>query len=208
MGATAAIHVAKKQLGLDEDTYRAVLVKVTGKASTKDMSETERERVVEHFRNQGFVKSTGPKRRKLDGKYAPVLQALWIGAWNLGLVRSADDAALIAFVKRQTGIDHVRFVRDQDDAMKAIEALKGWMKREAGVDWSKGKHIPDWMQAPAARIAVAQFEKLSKAGHPISLGTFTALVEAKAGKSIRLMVNFDWQQVSAALGKMIRKEIA
>lgn len=205
MSALSAIHVAKKQLGLDDDTYRAALVQVTGKGSTKDMSETERRKVVEHFRNKGFAAAPA-KRKRLEGKYAPVLQALWIGGWNLGIVRNADDASLLAFVKRQTGIDHVRFLRDQDDAMKAIEALKGWMHREAGVDWSKGKFIPDWQQTPAARIAVAQFEKLSKAGHPVGLGSFTAQVEERSGKSIRMMETLDWQQVSGAFGKLIRED--
>lgn len=204
MSALSAIHVAKKQLGLDDDTYRAVLRRVTGKSSTADMDDRERQRVVEHFRKEGFKPAAG-KRRKLDGNYAPVLQALWIGAWNLGIVRDESDAALLAFVKRQTGIDHVRFLRDQDDAMKAIEALKGWMHRAAGVDWSKGRHIPDWQQTPPARIAVAQFELLSRACHPMALEPFTALVEAKAGKPVRAMTNLDWQQVNAAFGEIIRK---
>ncbi|MGF6156990.1 phage gp16-like protein [Ensifer sp. KUDG1] len=50
----AAIHVAKKKLGLDDDSYRAKLTHITGKSSTKDMTEQERQRVLAVFRNEGF----------------------------------------------------------------------------------------------------------------------------------------------------------
>lgn len=138
--STAAIHVAKKQLGLDDDTYRAKLVRITGKPSTKDMTEAERQRVLQVLRNEGFQPAAAARRpdgrQKLTGKYAGKLQALWIAAWNLGIVRDRDDAALISFVKGQTKIDHVRFVHNAADARAVIEALKAWIAREGGVDWS------------------------------------------------------------------------
>ena len=39
MNSLAAIHVAKKQLGLDDDDFRSVCIRVTGKRSTRAMSE-------------------------------------------------------------------------------------------------------------------------------------------------------------------------
>lgn len=152
----AAIHVAKKQLGLDEDTYRAALMSAVGKSSAGDMTESERQKVLEHFRERGFkARSTG-RRKPLEGKYAGKLQALWIAGWNLGLVRDRDDRALLSFVKRQTGIDHVRFLRHGQDAMKAIEALKGWLARAGGVDWSE-------FSDPADCVLAAQLRKLGQA---------------------------------------------
>lgn len=143
MTSIAAMHVAKKQLGLDDETYRAALVQVTGKTSSADMTEAERQNVLEHFRTRGFKGSSTARRKPLEGKFAGKLQALWIAGWNLGLVRDRDDRALIAFVKRQTGIDHVRFLRHGADAMKAIEALKGWLERAGGVDWRAHKDPAD-----------------------------------------------------------------
>jgi len=105
MKALAAIHIAKKQLGLDDDDHRALCLRVTGIPSSKDMSEAERGKVLDEYRRLGFV-----DRRKLEGKYAAKLQALWIAAWNLGVVPSERDEALIGFVHRQTQIDHARFV--------------------------------------------------------------------------------------------------
>ncbi|MBN9333882.1 MAG: regulatory protein GemA [Devosia sp.] len=152
----AAIHVAKKELGLDDDTYRAALLQVTGKASSSDMTEKERQTVLEHFRSKGFKASSTGRRKPLEGRFAPKLQALWIAGWNLGLVRDRDDRALIAFVKRQTGIDHVRFLRHGQDAVKAIEGLKGWLERSGGVDWDEHKD-------PADCVLAAQMRRLKAA---------------------------------------------
>jgi hypothetical protein len=53
---------------------------------------------------------------------------------------------MIAFVKRQTGLDHTRFLTDAADAARAIEALKAMCAR-AGVVWPKGEASRD----PCAR---------------------------------------------------------
>lgn len=133
MSAIAAIHVAKKELGLDDETYRSFLHMVVGKTSTKDMSPAEHGRVLDAMvaRGAGQKKHT----QTLAGPYGAKLQALWLSGWNLGLVRNNDDQALLAFVRSQTGIDHTRFLRDTKDARKAVEGLKKWLER-GGVDWA------------------------------------------------------------------------
>lgn len=135
MTALAAIHVAKRQLGLDDETYRGALKAITGKTSAGDMTPAEHEKVLAEFRRRGFKAASGGRNRPLEGRFAKKLQALWIGAWNLGLVRNRDDHALIAFCRRQTGIDEIRFLHRPGDAARVIEALKGWMARDAGVEW-------------------------------------------------------------------------
>lgn len=208
MSSLAAIHVAKKQLGLDEDTYRAVLVRVTGKDSTKVMSEAERQRVVEELRKRGFTKASNGPRKRLQGRFAKKLQALWIAGWNLGVVSDRDDAALIAFVKRQTGIDHVRFVRDPEDADKAIEALKAWLGREAGVDWSRSRLLPSWTQTNGYRIAAAQFAMLQKQAPEFSeyLGlTHWVIRNVEIGWLPELCDDNQWVAIMNALGRLVRK---
>ncbi|WP_163304455.1 gp16 family protein [Enterobacter ludwigii] len=49
------IHTGKKSLGWDDETYRAVLARVTGKRSARDCSESELESVVLYMRSQGFA---------------------------------------------------------------------------------------------------------------------------------------------------------
>lgn len=203
MSALAKIHVAKKQLGLDEDTYRAVLVRAGGQASAKGMSEAQLGRVLEEFKRLGFkptVKAASNGRRKaLEGKFAPKLQALWIAGWNLGIVRNRDDKALLAFVKRQTGLDHTRFLHHPEDAARAIEALKGWLAREGGVDWSPPAN--GFVQLNGYRIAKAQWVLLG--GDPAEFLQEACSIAGHNSPSL-LQQESDWQPGMNAFGRRIR----
>ncbi|WP_346915388.1 phage protein GemA/Gp16 family protein [uncultured Roseibium sp.] len=48
---------------------------------------------------------------------------------NLGVIDNKSDDAMIAFLKRQTGFDHHRFLQNAADADKAIDGLKMWIRR-------------------------------------------------------------------------------
>lgn len=133
--AIKMIHVARRELAMEDDDYRDLLGRVTGKTSLRLMTDREQSAVIGEMKRLGFaVKS---KAGTLQGPYAGKLLALWLSAWNLGVVRSRASQALIAFVDRQTGISHVRWVREPRDAAKAIEGLKTWIAREAGVEWPR-----------------------------------------------------------------------
>jgi Protein of unknown function (DUF1018). len=54
-----AIHTGKKALGWDEETYRTVLARLTGKRSARDCSDAELERMVRYMRSQGFAPLAG-----------------------------------------------------------------------------------------------------------------------------------------------------
>jgi phage gp16-like protein len=210
----AAIHVAKKQLGLDDDTYRAKLTKITGKASTKAMSEDERQKVLTVFRNEGFQPAAQSRRpdgrAKLSGKYAGKLQALWIAGWNLGVFRERDDAALVAFVKRQTGLDAVQFLHHADDAKKAIEALKAILKRDARVMYGN-LNGQDWLQSDAAKVAWAQWRILRPSADLINRQGFDAEVYRLAGVSAVYLSDISgrqWQTVMNQFGEQIRERKA
>lgn len=204
MSALAAIHVARRQLGLDDDTARDLYERVTGKRSAKEMSEAERNRVVQELRRQGFTQppSTGT-RRKLEGPFAKKLQALWIAAWNLGLVADRRDGALLAFVKRQTGIDHTRFLVAAADADKAIEALKGWTARDGGVDWHVDRTTSGWARQPGAKIAMAQWSFLERSCHVPGV-TFRYFVEGHSINQLEQMSPRDWRHIMNALGERVR----
>lgn len=57
------IHTGKKSLGWDDETYRAVLVQVTGKHSARDCTQDELERVVRYMRQKGFAPLAQQGRR-------------------------------------------------------------------------------------------------------------------------------------------------
>lgn len=52
--AMAQIHIAKKQLGLDDDTYRQMLIAITSKNSCKSMHYSELKQVISHLKKCGF----------------------------------------------------------------------------------------------------------------------------------------------------------
>lgn len=206
MSALAAIHVAKKQLGLDEDTYRALLMRETGKNSAAKLTANEQRRVIEVLRTQGFKPASSAPQKGLKGKYAKKLQALWIGAWNLGIVRDRRDAALIAFVTRQTGLDHVRFLHHSEDARRAIEGLKAWMTREAGVEWTVDRFLPDWMHEDGARIAAAQFFLLKKCVPEFSdAACLRDWVVLETAQHPANMTSQDWIPIMNRLGTLVRE---
>ena len=117
-------------------------------------------------------------------------------------MRDRDDRALVAFVKRQTGIDHVRFVRHGADAMKAIEALKGWLERAGGVDWKSHEDPADCVLQAQVRRLKAEWERNCHAttGLPI-------LIDAVAGDDISSMPSMSAatrQATMNTLGERIR----
>jgi phage gp16-like protein len=172
-GLIGKIHVAKAQLGLDDETYRSVLRRVTGKESAKDCSFTELENVKAEMVNLGWkpAKKAHPRagRRPLaDGDVPAKLRALWISGHHLGVVKDPGEAALAAFVKRATGgrksgVDALQWL-NEIDARKAIEALKAWLAREGRVDWSVKWHEGDRGAFPRNDVVKAQFQILTAAG--------------------------------------------
>ena len=211
MSATAAIHVARKQLGLDDDEARALYAEVTGKRSLREMSDGERGRVIEALRKRGFTPSSSPRRKPLEGPFAKKLQALWIAAWNLGIVRNRDDRALIAFVERQASVSHTRFLHHKDDADKVIEGLKRWMAREAGVVWQKsdiGEAGWRWLHRDGAKVALAQWQYLVSAGRCPIVGGFAAYLREIVGADFNGFAEItdrQWITVMNALGEHVRR---
>jgi phage gp16-like protein len=129
------IHVARKELGLDEDTYRALLQRVTGVASLKAMSEAQRAAVVKEMTRLGFkVKVAGKKLPQSFKPWSRMIHALWKNCHQLGVIEDRSPAALRAFCKRFIAHGHDGVVVDPDllsydQASPIIEALKKMEKR-------------------------------------------------------------------------------
>lgn len=209
MSALATIHVGLKSLGIEEEDARDIYQRQTGKRSLRLMDPREHEAVIGELRRLGF--KSGPKGRSkgLEGRFAKKLQALWIAGWNLGLVQDRADTALLAFAKRQTGIDHVRFLVDAADARKVVEALKGWLARDGGVQWgtSQGQ---DFLEHDQGKIAWAQF-RLILPGATIMGNRAHLAREVASILGYQNMVGLgsltpgEWRHVMNEFGKRIRK---
>lgn len=129
MNTTAIINIAKDELGMVEDDYRALLVRVTGKASLRQMSERQRIDVVEEMKRKGFKIKKGGKSLPPSFKpYIRKIHALWTNCARLGVVESGSREALRAFCKRfidptgNVAVDPDLLSFDQ--ASPIIEALK------------------------------------------------------------------------------------
>lgn len=204
--AIAAIHSGCKQLGIDEDARRAIYARVTGKASLKLMSPGEKEAVVGELRRLGFkLASRRPNgRARLSGKFAGKLQALWITAYNLDIVDNRDDAALEAFIRRQTGLERERFLYHASDAAKVIEALKKWIAREGGVDWTVDNFTPPYAVSPGFKVAWAQWLRMGGEVHANSTHEFWTAVHTASGENGREISRSGWQRVMNEFGRKVR----
>lgn len=127
------IHVARRELGLDEETYRAMLKNVAGVSSSTDLSYQGRQKVLAHLKAAGFkVKSkAAPAAIASGGQVDPQyrkIQALWTELHGVGAVRVNTEAALRVYIKRITGCGDYQFCSSAQ-VVAIIETLKKWLAR-------------------------------------------------------------------------------
>jgi phage gp16-like protein len=149
----AKVHLAAKELGLDEDTRRDVLERVTGQRSSADCTDAQLDELLREFRRMGWQPRPGraaaPVARTAAPKVAssPIAmkaRAMWKSLDNLGAVRNGSEQALEAFAKRQLHVDRLQWA-DQSQGFRLIEALKamaereGWSQEMAGV--TRGQEV-------------------------------------------------------------------
>lgn len=132
------IHVAKRKLGLDDETYRAAIAGVVpGKTSCRDMKIGELEQVLKALENKGFKKAKSA--RLSQPKAAPAItdkiRVIWSVMFLQGFVNDNSDAALNAFIRRTTriknggeGVAKLEWLRG-DQASNVLESLKRWHMR-------------------------------------------------------------------------------
>ena len=128
------IHVAKKDLRMDNETYRAMLWTHGRVKSSADLDSHGRNKVIQHLRNIGWVPIKSKRNKKYSpksrGSIADKARALWIDMFKHGLINDGSEKALSSFVKKMTGLDAVDFMNnDTRSANKVIEALKSMRQR-------------------------------------------------------------------------------
>lgn len=142
----AKIHIAKKDLGLDDDTYRTI-VREIGKSQTgsaADLTPGGRARVLQHFKSKGWKVRGSRKQKRVtpggeilatDAQVARI-KLMWLKMADAGAVHERSESALRAWVKattrrhhgQGTGYSAPEFLPDWA-AQKLIEHLKAWAKR-------------------------------------------------------------------------------
>lgn len=121
----AQIHIARKQLALDEDTYRQMLATVTGgKRSCSDCNVGELYQVLQHMKDRGF--KARPKKRVAQHPGTPhnlgrepMLQKVEALLAEMKAPWSYADA----IAKQQTGIAKVAWLKKPEHLRALIAAL-------------------------------------------------------------------------------------
>jgi phage gp16-like protein len=206
-GLIRKVHVAKRQLALADEDYRAILLRATGKASSSSCTIAELERVLREFARLGWrARKTPParagKRPMADSEVALKLRALWISGYELGVVADPREESLVAFCKRvsggrKNGVDALQWLTERD-ARKCIEGLKSWIAREADVDWSLSGN-------PRMCVVIAQWQML----RPQLGGATLPLLEQEAfrvtGKArLEYLGDREWDALVRHLGEKVR----
>lgn len=124
-GVLAQIHIARKELALDEDTYRQMIATVTGgKRSCSDCNVAELHKIVQHMKERGFkakprkrVAQHPGKPHNLDAQ--PMLQKIEALLAELKAPWSYADA----IAKRQFGIQRAAWLKEPAQLRALIAAL-------------------------------------------------------------------------------------
>jgi hypothetical protein len=128
----AKIHIAKKELGLDDETYRDTLEGITGKRSASKLSDKQLATVLDVFKKHGFKPKKIDRFQSIDDPRKAI--ALWKNLYREGPVNDGSPEALYKFAQRLTCVDRVEWMMPGDWST-VIEALKDWCLRE-GIDFA------------------------------------------------------------------------
>lgn len=142
----ALIHVAKAQLGLDEETYRGVLASA-GVASSKEIRDQDQfNLIMNQFKTLGFQKAKATRRPTWKDDWwrcSPAQRAKIEVLWA-NVARTPTEPALRRMVARIIHIDSPAWINPAQ-ASKVIVALRA-MAVQAGLD-------PDAAERPRPKEA-------------------------------------------------------
>ncbi|WP_417913693.1 phage protein GemA/Gp16 family protein [Candidatus Electronema sp. JM] len=125
----AKLHIAPVELGMDEETRRALTLRISkGRTdSTAKLSSQERNQLLAEYVRLGWKPKTGAvssEKRPLERK----IEGLWQQLHEAGVVRNGSSEALASFARRLTGVDALRWA-SVAQLQKVVEALKAMERR-------------------------------------------------------------------------------
>lgn len=122
----AKIHIAKKDLDLCDDAYRAILAEVGGAESAGDLDLDGLTRVVAHMRKLGFEPKRSKKTGSLPKAKAGQIKKIWAQCYSMGRPVPAYGDGM---AKQMFGIARVQWC-DPDQLRKISAALTYQQQRE------------------------------------------------------------------------------
>lgn len=131
------IHMAKAELlrsgkFQSDDDYRAMLWTQARVKSAADLDHAGRQTVLAYLRGMGFNTGKGSSRAKAVRAPLTASQKLMWSLWqqlaDAGKVEGRKMQALMAYVKRQTGVERLEWLTKPQESL-VIESLKQWLGR-------------------------------------------------------------------------------
>lgn len=132
------IHVARRELGMDEDSYRQFLANIPaleGATSVASLTVPKLDKVLECLKAKGFKVVPKAKKQAIplaDDAQSRKIRSLWLSLRDAGVVRDGSETALAKYVANCTGVQALQWLSGAQ-ASQVIERLKQWAKR-AGVE--------------------------------------------------------------------------
>ena len=129
------LHIARRELQMDEVDYRTELLRLGGVESARDLDERGFDALMDRFKQLGF---TSQRDRKgffgisRPGMASPAQLALIVDLWK-ELVPNPSDASLARWLERHFSVSAVRFLTSAK-ANAVIGAMRAWQKRKEAED--------------------------------------------------------------------------
>lgn len=117
----AMIHIAQKELGLDDASYRGILRERYQRDSAADLTPRQAADLIALFRKKGW--------RPASPGQLGLIHVLWHRLQTCGAIVHGDDDALNAYVNHYTGRRGLHLLTVHE-ASRVIEMLKKWLERE------------------------------------------------------------------------------
>lgn len=125
----AKVHIAKKELGLDDEVYRAILRRLTGQESAKGLTVRELDTVLVEFQRLGWEpKAATEKPKRSSDKRIRKIWAIWGELCRRGETHTPTKAGLRAFVQNRTGVSDPEWLKG-DDIASVLNELVSWQQR-------------------------------------------------------------------------------
>ncbi len=127
----AKIHILKKQLGLDDETYRTLLKNETGKDSAAKCSPKQLHKAINAM--QGNTNNQNIYNNNAKSPRYKACYAKWQKLHELGVVKNNSSKALNSFIARIIpAFEYHNFnfdMLDNNEANKAVDTLQAYINR-------------------------------------------------------------------------------
>lgn len=131
------LSIGKKQLGFDDDLYRAFLAQYgatakEGRISATTMTITQLAQAVEAMKQKGFTPKAKSAARGASEWRQPMIEkitALWCRLADAGVAHDRSEVAMVKWCSRVTKKARLQWASAPDLSI-CIESLKKWAQRE------------------------------------------------------------------------------